>query len=69
MSNPHKMWIANEVTYRVSPGKNGIASKRHIRNFAKRLRHTKETNKYRETSYRPSKKNKWKRPRNPINSR
>ena len=69
MSNPHKMWITNEATHRVSPGKNGTASKRNPRNIANRRRPTKEKNGIRETSWRPSKKIKWKRLRNPIKAR
>ena len=69
MSYPHKMWIVNEATHRVSPGKNGTASKRNPRNLVNRLRPTKETDRFRETSCRTSKKSKWKRPRNPIKTR
>jgi hypothetical protein len=43
MSNPHKVWIANEATHRMSPRKNGAALKRNPRNLAKRWRFTKET--------------------------
>lgn len=69
MSNSHKMWIANEATHRVSPGKNGTASKRNPRKLKKRRRPKKETNGIRETFCRPLKKNSWKRPRYPIKAR
>jgi len=69
MSNPHKMWIANETPHRVSLRKNGTASKRNPRNSVKRWRFKIETNRFREISYRSLKKNYWERPRNPIKVR